>query len=74
MAAAEGSVMAYLPGPWNWAYGMAVVGQATGSTARIGLKADFGAIPSGFDTRPARLIGQDSWVEDPGRDLRAKAG
>ncbi len=71
MAAAEGSVMAYLQnlgtGPM-----VAVVGEATGSTARIGLKADFGAIPSGFDTRPARLIGQDSWVEDPGRDLAGK--
>lgn len=71
LAAAEGSVTAYLQDLGTEPM-TALVGQATGSTARIGLKTDFGVIPNGFDIQPARLIGHDRWVENPGRDLTGK--
>ena len=71
MAAAEGSVMAYLQDCGDGPV-MALVGQATGSTARIGLRTNFGVVPSGFDEQPARLIGQSDWSDEPGRDLTGK--
>ena len=71
MAAAEGSTMAFVQDSGNGP-ALALVGRVTGSTARIGVKADFGVVPAGFDTCPARLIGQDYWVEETGRDVTGR--
>ncbi|HAI87029.1 MAG TPA: hypothetical protein DCL63_08595 [Firmicutes bacterium] len=71
MAAVEGSAMAYLQSSGD-GLRLALTGRITGATARIGVKADFGVVPAGFDTCPARLIGQDYWVEETGRDVTGK--
>lgn len=71
MAAAEGSAMAFVQDSGNGAT-LALAGRATGATARIGVKADFGVVPAGFDTCPARLIGQGYWVDETGRDVTGK--
>jgi len=71
MAAAEGSAMAFVQDSGNGAT-LALAGRVTGATARIGVKANFGVVPAGFDTCPARLIGQDYWVEETGRDVTGK--
>ncbi|MGI6131081.1 MAG: hypothetical protein ACOYES_04340 [Bacillota bacterium] len=71
MAAVEGSAMAFVQDSGNGAI-LALAGRATGATARIGVTADFGVVPAGFDTCPARLIGQDYWVEETGRDVTGK--
>ena len=71
MAAAEGSAMAFVQDSGNGAI-YAIAGRATGATARIGVRANFGIVPAGFDTCPARLMGQDYWVEEPGRDVAGK--
>lgn len=71
MAAVEGSAMAFLQGSGD-GLRLALAGRITGATARIGVTADFGAVAPGFDTCPARLIGQDYWVEETGRDVTGK--
>ena len=71
MAVAEGSTIAFVQDSGNGP-ALALVGRVTGSTARIGVKADFGVVPAGFDTCPARLIGQDYWVEETGRDVTGR--
>ena len=71
MAAVEGSAMAFVQDSGNGPT-LALAGRATGATARIGVTANFGVVPAGFDTCPARLIGQDYWVEETGRDVTGK--
>jgi len=71
MAAAQGSTMAFVQDSGDGRT-LALVGRVTGATARIGVKADFGVVPAGFDTCPARLIGQDYWIEETGRDVTAR--
>ncbi len=72
MAAVEGSAMAYAQDS-GAGLSLALAGRATAATARIGVKADFGIVPAGFDTCPARLIGQGYWVEETGRDVAGKS-
>ena len=71
MAAAQGSAMAFVQDSGDGP-ALALVGRVTGATARIGVKADFGVVPAGFDTCPARLIGQNYWIEETGRDVTGR--
>ena len=71
LAAVDGSIMTYMQNTGEGSR-YAIAGRATGATARIGLSTSFGLVPAEFDTAPARMIGQDWWPDEPGRDLAGK--
>lgn len=71
LAAAQGSVIGFVQNTGDGAV-YAVVGTATGATGRIGVSTNFGLVPDGFHTAPARMMGQDYWPDEPGRDLAGK--
>lgn len=72
MAAVEGSAIAFVQDT-GAGCNLALAGRCTGATARIGVNTNFGMVPEGFHTTPARLIGQDFWTEEPGRDVTGKS-
>lgn len=71
LAAAQGSVMGYIQNTGEGS-SYALAGTATGATGRVGLSTNFGLVPQGFHTAPARMIGQEFWPDEPGRDLAGK--
>ncbi len=71
LAAAQGSVIGFMQNTGEGSV-YAVAGTATGATGRIGLSTNFGFVPEGFHVAPARMIGQDYWPDEPGRNMAGK--